>query len=121
MITSSVTLPELATKNPLAQRCLPQHALFRWLYSCNSFRDALPLDPLHQITRRHVRRAGDEQVNMVLADVTLEDLYLQLRTDRPHDLPQPDGRRPPRSNFLRYFVIHTRWNLMSKRVWAVRR
>src|SRR3954469_16957627 len=27
----------------------------------------------------------------------------------------------PLTNFLRYFVIHTRWNLMSKRVCAVRR
>jgi hypothetical protein len=42
MITSSVTLPELATKNPLAQRCLPQHALFRWLYSRNRIRELFP-------------------------------------------------------------------------------
>ena len=29
-------------------------------------------------------------MNMVLADVTLEDLDLQLRTDRSHDLAEPE-------------------------------
>ena len=43
MITSSVTLPELAAKNPLAQRCLPQQALFRWLYSRNKILELFPL------------------------------------------------------------------------------
>jgi hypothetical protein len=42
MITSSVTLAELATKKPLAQRCRPQHSSFRWLYSCNSRRELFP-------------------------------------------------------------------------------
>ena len=50
---------------------------------------ALTLDPLHQITCRHVRRAGNEQVDMVLAHMTLENLNLQLRTDRSHDLAEP--------------------------------
>ena len=59
-------------------------------------------------------------MDVVLADVPLEDLDLQLRTDLPHDW---RSRTPTSacSNFLRYLVIHTRWNLMSKRVWAVRR
>ena len=91
MITSSVTLPELATKNPLAQRCRPQQALFRWLYSRNRIRELISLYPLHQVTRRHVRRTGDEQVNMVLAVVDLENLDLQLRTDRSHDLAEPEA------------------------------
>jgi hypothetical protein len=30
-------------------------------------------------------------VNMVLADVTLENLDLQLRTDRSHDLAEPEA------------------------------
>ena len=51
----------------------------------------LALDPLHQVARRDVRRAGDEQVDVVLADVPLEDLDLQLRADIPHELPQADG------------------------------
>ena len=33
----------------------------------------------------------------------------------------PNSRRSGCLNFLRYFVIHTKWNLMSKRVCAVRR
>ena len=51
----------------------------------------LPLHPLHQIARRDMRRAGDEQVDVIRADVTLEDLDLQLRTDRPNDLAEPDA------------------------------
>jgi hypothetical protein len=51
----------------------------------------LPLHPLHQVTRRNVRRAGDEQVDVGDAHVTLEDLDLQLRTDRPNDLAEPDA------------------------------
>ena len=43
MIASSVMTPELATKNPRAHRCRPQHALFRWLNCWSSFRDDLPL------------------------------------------------------------------------------
>jgi len=31
MITSSVTFPELATKNPRDHRCRPQQCFFRWL------------------------------------------------------------------------------------------
>jgi hypothetical protein len=60
---------------------------------------ALSLHALHQIARRNMRRTRHKQMHMVLANVTLEDLDL----------------------FLLYFVIHTRWNLMSKRMWAVRR
>src|SRR4051794_669320 len=52
---------------------------------------ALPLDPLHQVAGRDVRRAGDEQVDVVAADVPLEDLDLQLRTDRPNDLAETDA------------------------------
>jgi hypothetical protein len=51
----------------------------------------LPLDPLHQLTRRNLRRAGDEQVDVIDAAVTLEDLDLRLRTDRPNDLAEPDA------------------------------
>ncbi len=43
MMTSSLTFPELATKNPRAHRCRPQHSLLRWLYSCISFRELFPL------------------------------------------------------------------------------
>ena len=56
----------------------------------------LPLEPLHLVARREVRRAGDDQVDLVGADF-------------------------PLSNLLWDFVIHTRWSLMSKWVWAVRR
>jgi hypothetical protein len=38
-----------------------------------------------------MRRTRDEQVDMVSADVTFEDLDLQLRTDRPNDLAEPDA------------------------------
>ena len=48
MITSSVTFPELATKNPRAHRCRPQHSFLRWLYSCISF---LELFPFSRCTR----------------------------------------------------------------------
>src|SRR5262249_54458861 len=51
----------------------------------------LALDPLHEVARRDMRRAGDEQVNMILTHMPLEDLDLQLRTDVPHELPQADG------------------------------
>ena len=51
----------------------------------------LPLDPLHQVARRDVRRARDEQVDVVDAHVALEDLDLQLRTDRPNDLTEPEA------------------------------
>src|SRR5512135_1639542 len=53
----------------------------------------LPLEARPQVARRHVRRAGDEQVDVVLADMTLEDLDLRLRTDRSHDLCGAGGRR----------------------------
>src|SRR5262245_55432419 len=91
MITSSVTFPELAAKNPRAHRWRPQQCFPRWLYSCNQLARALPLEPLHPVPRRHVRRAGDEQVDVILADVTFEDLGLQLRTDRPDDLAEPQA------------------------------
>jgi hypothetical protein len=57
---------------------------------------------------------------MIMADMTLEDLDLRLRQIVRTIW---RSRRPtsPRNNFLRYFVIHTRWNLMSNRVCAVRR
>ena len=93
MITSSVTSPELATKHPPAHRCLPQHALFRWLYSRQELPLALPLDPWHQVARRHMRRPGDEQVDVALAGATLEDLDLRHRTGRAHDLCGAGGRR----------------------------
>ena len=42
-----------------------------------------------------MRRARDEQVDMVLANVTLEDLYMAdtCRGHRSHDLAEPGGRR----------------------------
>src|SRR4051794_4239209 len=43
IIASSVMTPELATENPRAHRCRPQHSLFRWLNCCNSSRDVFPL------------------------------------------------------------------------------
>jgi len=43
MITSSVTLPELATKYPRAHICRPQNALLNDLNSISSLRDVFPL------------------------------------------------------------------------------
>src|ERR1700723_676495 len=50
-----------------------------------------PLDPLHQVARRDMRWAGDEQVDMILAHMPLEDLDFQFRADVPHQLPQADA------------------------------
>jgi hypothetical protein len=107
MITSSVTSPELATKNPRDHRCRPPilsgklgnledqpfaaSGLTQVLSIRPQLTGTLPLESLPQVARRHVRRAGDEQVDVVLADMALEDLDLQLRTDRAHDLAEPEA------------------------------
>ncbi len=62
----------------------------------------LPLDPLHQVARRNIRRAADKEVDMVLAHMPLEDLDLQLRAEVSHDLPQSDGYVRPQQ-FLAVF------------------
>ena len=59
-------------------------------------------------------------MDMVLANVPLEDLDLRLR-QIVRTIWRSRKPTSPRNNFLRYFVIHTRWNLMSKWVCAVRR
>src|SRR5262249_8667337 len=50
-----------------------------------------PFDPLHQVARRYMRRAGHEQVTLILAHMPLENLNLQLRADVSYKLPQADG------------------------------
>ena len=40
---------------------------------------------------RLLRQPRDEQVHGIGADVPLEDLDLQLRTDRPNDLAEPEA------------------------------
>ena len=55
----------------------------------------LPLQPLHQVARRHMRWAGDEQPHVIDADMSLENLDLQLRTDRPDDLAEPEADVTP--------------------------
>jgi hypothetical protein len=67
-----------------------------------------------------MRRAEDEHVDVVAADVPLEDLDFQL-PQLARTIWRSRTPTSPRRNFLRYFVIHTRCNLMSNRVWAVRR
>ena len=55
-----------------------------------------------------MRWARYEQMHVVLADVPLDDLNLELRAD----IRTICRRRTPTSacsNFLRYFVIHTKW------------
>jgi hypothetical protein len=49
----------------------------------------ISLHPLHQVARRHVRRAAAEQVDVVDAHVAIEDLDLKLRTDRRSNLAEP--------------------------------
>ena len=91
MITLSVTLPELATKNPPRPQVPTPAVLIQVAELLHQLTGTLLLETLHQVARRHVRRAGDEQVNVVLADMALEDLDLQLRTDRAHDLAEPEA------------------------------
>jgi len=86
MMTSSITLPELATKPPtgppmMAPAELPQVAVL-----LHQPVRTLPLQTLHQVARRHVWRAGDKEVDVVATDVIFEDLELQLRVDRPNYL-----------------------------------
>jgi hypothetical protein len=58
--TASMTFLELATKNPRAHRCRPQHSLLRWLYSCISFRE---LFPLTRGTRKLADTCGGQETN----------------------------------------------------------
>ena len=51
--------------------------------------------------------ARDKQVDMVLADVTLDDLDLRLR-QIVRTIWRSWSPPSPRNNFLRYFVIHTK-------------
>ena len=67
-----------------------------------------------------MRWARYEQMHVVLADVPLDDLNLELRADIPHNLPQTTPTSAC-SNFLRYFVIHTKWYFRSNRVCDVLR
>ena len=85
MTNSSVTFAEPATENPRAHGCRPQQSFLRRLYSSISFRDLFPFKPLHQVARRWLRRARDQPMLVIGTDVTLEDLDLQVRTDRSHD------------------------------------
>ncbi len=50
-------------------------------------------------------------MDTVLADVTLDDLDLQLR-QIVRTIWRSRSPTSPRNNFLRCFVIHTKWNLM---------
>src|SRR5436309_190347 len=95
MITSSVTFPELSTKYPRPHGRRPQHSFLSVAVLLHQLPRTLPLEPLHQVARRHVRRAGEEQADVVDADVPLEDLDLQLRTDRSHDLADPEDDVTP--------------------------
>jgi hypothetical protein len=90
MITASVSLHEMATKKPGPDVPTPAVLLQVAVFLHQQPR-TLPLDSLHPIARRDMRRAGVERVDVIPADVTLEDLDLRLRTDRPNDLAEPDA------------------------------
>jgi hypothetical protein len=68
-ITSSVTLPELQQKYPLAHRCRPQNCCFKCANSASRWCAVFPFSHLQQSANRHLRRDRYEQVHMVFSHV----------------------------------------------------
>src|SRR5687767_12233363 len=89
MITSSGTFPELGHEEPPGPQMSAPAELPQMAVLLHQVVRTLPFEALHEVARQCVRRAGDEQVDVVDADVPLENLDLQLRADRPDDLPEP--------------------------------
>ena len=120
MITSSVTFPLLATKNPRAQTCRPQHWVFKCLNSISNFRDVLPL--IRCINWLGEMCGGTDANRCTWSLLTWPRMIstsnsAQICRDQRLTLTPTS---PPNNGF-RYFVIHTKCNLMSKRVWLVLR
>jgi hypothetical protein len=105
-IISSVMVPKLTARYPLAQKCFPQNFLRNWGNSCSSTRELIPLQPLHHLADLLVRPIRNKQVNMVACDFAGNDLQFMLHGDlaekvaRDHvtpNLASPEGEGFPPS------------------------
>ena len=98
-MTSSVTLPLLATKNPprpnmtSPTRCPNGRKLTDQLPRCT------PLHSLHQVARRYMRWTRYVQMHMILAHMSLDNLYFQLRTNLTNQIPAPNRYRIGQQRF----------------------
>jgi len=68
---------------------------------------APPLDPLHQLTYRHLRRYRDQQMHMVNRYVSTQDVHILCRIGLSTQLAQPLSYFASQHGFL-YLVIHTK-------------
>ena len=112
LIISSVTFPLLATKYPPAHRCCPQNYLFNSLYSICSFLDVFPFI---YCTNLPADRCGGTDTSKCIwslptcpASISTLLLWQIIRINsrvRNAICPVIAG--------LRYFVIHTKWYLIS--------
>ena len=68
----------------------------------------LPLNRLHDTARREVGRDAQQQMDMVGAHVSFENLDVLTATDFPDQIPQAVPISPT-STGLRYFVVKTKW------------
>ena len=87
-ITSSVTLPELQQKYPLAHMCRPQNCFLMCGDSAISW---CAVFPFSHCSKRLMVTCGyrHEQVHMVPGHVSLHNVHLMLPTDIPDQIAYP--------------------------------
>jgi len=112
MITSSVTLPLEATKYPRAQKWRPQNCFWMCLSSIIIFRDVLPL--MYCMILLGERFEGQDNSTCTWSG-EIEPCKISISCDRQISRTSSRTRIPtsPVKTRLRYFVIHTKWYLMS--------
>lgn len=80
-IISSVTLPELRQKYPLAHKASAQELPLQARRVRQQMAGGLPIQPLRQAADRHLRRNRYEQVHVIIGYVALHDPYFVLPAD----------------------------------------
>lgn len=83
LIISSVIVPELTARYPLAQKCRPQNFFRRCGYGFPEYPRADPFQPLHDLTDILVGPIREENVYVVAGHFATYNLQLMFH----HDLP----------------------------------
>jgi hypothetical protein len=92
-IISSVMVPELTPRFPLAQKCRPQNFLRKWGNSCSSTRELIP-QPLHDPAHPLVGPIRHKQVYVVICDLSGNDFQFVFCGNLPQQVAYTKCRLP---------------------------
>ena len=113
MMTSSVTLPELAAKYPRPHRWRPQNCPDKRRFSASSLREVFPfMRPTNLLTEI----CGGSETNRCTRSLETCPFKISISMDRHISRIRSRKRTAtsPKRTGLRYLVIHTIWTLTAR-------